>query len=173
MDKFTDIDNIGVLQNLPVKPPYPLTPTLVPRILFRNTSTNKAFTGSYGVLYTTDQGGINSLMYEVIPPTDTPKENLFHVYVKTGSNYDNLLSAPEINLKDVLAMNEIRTGITSTLLDRGQIPPFFTPLNKQDFYFKVFNTNAIGERSIPATGFLRLTNQASIELIQATEFNVF
>ena len=173
VDKFTDIDNIGVLTNLPVKPPYPLTPTLVPRILFRNTSANKALTGSYGVLYTTDQGGINSLMYEVIPPPDTPKENLFHVYVKTGSNYDNLSSAPEINLKDVLAMNEIRTGITPTLLDRGQIPPFFTPLNKQDFYFKVFNTNAIGERSIPAVGFLRLTNQASIELIEATEFNVF
>jgi hypothetical protein len=171
VNKFTDIDNVGVLTNLPVKPPYPLPPTLVPRILYRNT--NNILTGSYGVLYTTDQGGINSLMYEIIPRAGTPKENLFYVYVKTGSNYDNLLSAPEINLKDVVAMNEIRTGITPALLNIGQIPPFFTPLYTGDYYFKVFNTNNIGERSTPVTAFLRLTNQAAISTIEATKFNIF
>jgi hypothetical protein len=138
LDKFKDIDSIGVLTNLPVKPPYPLTPNLVPRIIYRNTS--NIMTGSYGVLYTTNQGGINSLMYEIKPINDTPQDNLFYVYVKSGSNFANPLITEEVYLKDVLSMQELRTGITPTLLARQQIPPYFTPLYTGDYYFRVFNT---------------------------------
>jgi len=171
LEKFKDVDSIGVLTNLPVKPPYPLTPDLVPRIIFRNT--NNVMTGSYGVLYTTNQGGINSLMYEIKPINNTPQDNLFYVYVKSGSNFANPLITEEIYLKDVVSMQELRTGITPTLLDRQQIPPYFTPLYTGDYYFRVFNTNILGERSNPATGFLRLTGQASVTTIQASNFNVF
>ena len=70
-------------------------------------------------------------------------------------------------------MQELRTGITPTLLERQQIPPYFTPLYTGDYYFRVFNNNILGERSTPATGFLRLTAQASVTTVDASDFNVF
>lgn len=172
LDKFKDIDTIGLLTNAPIKPPYPLSPTLNPRILYRDT--NNLLTGaSYGVLYTSDQLGINSLMYEIIPPDNCPKDNLFYVYVKTGSNFVNPLISEESYLKDVVSLNELRTGITPALLDQKKIPPFFTPIYTGDYYFRVYNTNILGERSTPTQGYLQLKTQAAVNTISGSNLNIW
>jgi len=170
LDKFQDIDTIGVLTNLPIKPAYPLTPTLTNSVLYRDASNR--LTGSYGVLYASNQGGVNSLMYQIVPRSSS-SDSLYYVYVKSGSNFTNSLISEEMYLKDVLALSELRSGTTAALLDQGKIPPFFTPINTGDYYFRVYESNALGERAVPATGFLRLLNQAPITSMTGSNFNIW
>ena len=173
--KFKDIDNIATLVNVPNRPVLPTQPTLNLSGLFRNANGYFYINPSDPSAghYTTNQGGINSIIYNIIPPVSS-SNTLYYVYVNSGINFG--VNTPQSNLKDVLSTANLRTGI-SNWFDGSEynpiFPPFFTPLYTGDYYFRVFAENSIGERSQPATGVFRLRNQASVFSVTASGINVY
>jgi len=172
--KYKDIDNIATLVNVPVRPALPQTPALFLSGIFRNPNTN-----SYcitdpcnGTIYTTNQGGINSVLYNIQPPNGNTSNSLYYVYVKSGSNFTNSITESTY-LKDVISSVLLKTGLTPTDWINGTIPQFFTPLYTGSYYFRVFAENTIGERSSPATGVYVLQNQASVFSVMASGNNIF
>jgi hypothetical protein len=179
-NKFKDIDNVATLINVPNRPPAPNTPRLNLSGLFRNSSGNflkdpSDFTKGH---YTSNQSGINSIIYSIIPSTLTsPSSNsLYYVYVNSGVNFGT--TTPQSTLLNTFSLNGLRTGITYWY-DEGQsiykpvFPPFFTPIYTGSYYFRVFEENSIGERSSPATGVYTLLNQVSSFTVVASGINVY
>lgn len=171
INKFEDIDDIGTLVNAPVRPNLPTTPTLILSGIFRNK--NGDFLRNTSVPsqghYTTNQGGINSIMYNIIPPRSSSNTQ-YSVYVNSGFNFPSS-STPASTLKDIVDINEIQTGII--LQADPIIPPFFTPLYTGIYYFRVFGENSLGEKSTAATGRYILSTQASVFTVAASGINVF
>jgi hypothetical protein len=178
--KYKDIDNIATLVNVPNRPPLPTTPILNLSGLFRN-SAGYFYRNPYDPYvghYTSNQGGINSVIYNIIPTQSTPStaNNLYYVYVNSGVNFG--ATTPETTLKDIISTSNLRTGITNyynvdTFEYDPVFPPFFTPLYAGSYYFRVFAENTIGERSAPATGLYILSNQASVFSVIASGINVY
>ena len=176
--KFKDIDNIATLVNVPDRPALPTQPTLNLSGLFTNANGYfyRNISNPAAGHYTTNQGGINSIIYNIVPP-ETSSNTLYYVYVNSGVNFGT--NTPQSNLKDVLSTTNLRTGISSysgaanNPINTPIFPPFFTPLYTGDYYFRVFAENSIGERSTPATGFYRLQNQASVFSVTASGINVY
>jgi len=170
-NKFQDIDDIGTLANAPIRPNLPTTPTLILSGIFRNA--NGDFLRNTSIPsqghYTTNQGGINSIMYNIIPPKSSSNTQ-YSVYVNSGFNFPSS-STPASTLKDIVDVSRIQTGII--LQTEPIIPPFFTPLYSGIYYFRVFAENSIGEKSSPATGRYILSNQASVFTVAASGINVF
>jgi len=173
--KFKDIDNIATLVNVPNRPALPTQPSLNLSGLFRDANgyfyrnPSDPFEGHY----TTNQGGINSVIYNIVPP-GTSSNTLYYVYINSGVNFGT--NTPESNLKDVLSTTNLRTGISNWFAQSEYnpiFPPFFTPLYTGDYYFRIFAENSIGERSQPATGVFRLRNQASVFSVTASGINVY
>lgn len=176
--KFKDIDNIATLVNVPARPASPTAPNLILSGIFRDSNGNFLIdpTDPSRGHYTTNQGGINSIMYNIIPPLNS-SNSLYYVYVNSGSNFTSS-TTPLSTQKDVLSTSNLRTGIRYVDSNLDSIyetifPPFFTPLYTGSYYFRVFAENSIGERSSPATGLLILRNQASVFSVQASGINVF
>jgi hypothetical protein len=175
--KFIDIDNIATLVNVPNRPSAPTMPNLVLSGLFRDSNGNflkDPYNPSAGH-YTANRTGINSIIYNIIPPSNS-SNSLYYVYVNSGSNFNS--STPLSTQKDVLSSSNLRTGISYVDNDLDGIyepifPPFFTPLYTGLYYFRVFAENNIGERSQPATGLFVLRNQASVFSVQASGINVY
>ena len=178
--KYKDIDNIATLVNVPNRPPLPTTPILNLSGLFRD-SAGYFYRNPYypeDGHYTSNQGGINSIIYNIIPTQNTPSNanNLYYVYVNSGVNFGT--TTPETALKDIVSTSNLRTGITNYYnVDNGEyepvFPSFFTPLYTGFYYFRVFSENTIGERSSPATGLFTLRNQASVFSVMASGINVY
>ena len=168
-EKFSSIDNINKLENIAARPAQPIAPTLEFSGLFRNV--NGSFWISNGVNhYTTNQGGINSIIYKIIPPANSSNDQ-YYVYVKSGVNFTNT-TTPATNLLDVISESKLVQKIKYNAGDTI-FPPFFTPLSAQQYFFRVFGVNSIGERSSTATGYFRLLNQAQDFLIDLSGINVF
>ena len=72
---------------------------------------------------------------------------------------------------DVISESKLKTGIKFNGGDTT-FPPYFTPLSAQQYFFKIFAANTIGERSSPATGHFTLSNQAEEYLIDLSGINV-
>jgi len=176
--KYGDIDNIATLINVPVRPPSPVTPTIFLSGIFRDP--NKSFTNGYcttnpcnGAIYTTNQGGINSIMYNIQPPPNNSANSLYYIYVKPFSDFTSATQTPQVFLANVLSPTNIRTGLTPNDWINGTIPPFLTPTGAGTYYFRIFAENAVGERSNPFNISYNLTNQASVFSVQASGYNVF
>jgi hypothetical protein len=171
--KYKDIDNIATLVNVPVRPSLPITPTLFLSGIFRNSSDSYCTTDPCdGRIYTTNQGGINSIMYNIQSPAISPVNSLYYVYVKSGTNFTNQITESAY-LQSVLSSNLLKTGLRAIDWINGAIPPFFTPLYTGSYYFRVFAENSVGERSTAATGLFTLRNQASVFSVSASGRNIF
>jgi hypothetical protein len=168
-DKFSSIDNINKLENIAARPAQPRAPTLEFSGLFRDV--NGSFWVTPGVRhYTTNQNGINSIIYKIIPPANSTNDQ-YYIYVKSGVNFSNN-TTPSSDLLDVISESKLEQRIKYNAGDT-KFPPYFTPLYAQQYFFKVFAANSIGERSSPATGYFRLLNQAEEYLIDLSGINVF
>lgn len=186
--KYIDIDNASTLVNVPERPALPSQPTLILSGLF--TDTNGSFLKNSNPRlghYTTNQGGINSIIYNIIPPSDNSSNSLYYVYVASGSDFvtaqspagGNLLDTPAATLKDVLSAKNLITTIRYSGVPVGNnesqvsMPSFYTPTTAGTYYFRVFAENFIGERSSPAVGSYALLNQASTYSVVTSGINVF
>ena len=182
--KFKDIDNIGQLVNTPIRPASPTTPNLILSTIFRDINgcyytpylNDYASYGcgspEYGDLpYSTNQNGINSIMYNIIPPANS-SNTVYYTYVKTGTNFGS--TTPSDSFVSAISSENLQTGISfNAALYTPIFPPFITPLRTGSYFFRVFAQNSIGERSSPATGLLILKNQISAADVQASGINVY
>jgi hypothetical protein len=176
--KYADIDNAAILVNKPIRPNTPNAPSLYLTGIFRtpNLDFNTGYLNMDGTLgghYITNQGGINSVMYNITPDKNDALDNLYYVYVKPDFNYLNLEDAPQIYLYNVLNYQGLRTGLSQIDWQNGTIPPYLTPTGIGNYYFKIFTANSIGELSSPATGVYNLTAQASSTTVQASGRNIY
>lgn len=172
--KYNDIDNIATLVNVPSRPALPQTPSLFLSGIFRSPTTNSYCVANPcdGRIFTTNQNGINSILYNIIPPNNNTSNSLYYVYLKSGSNFTNSITE-SVYLKDVISSVLLKTGLSSNDWINGSIPQFLTPLYTGAYYFRVFAENTIGERSSPATGVYMLRNQASVFTVMASGNNIF
>lgn len=182
--KFKDIDNIGQLVNVPIRPSLPVQPELRLSTIFRDKNGCYYIPylndyASYGcgdptlgdVPYSTNQGGINSIIYDIIPPANS-SNTVYHTYVKTGTNF-NFDTTTE-SFVNAISIENIKTGISySSALATPIFPPYITPLYTGFYYFRVFAQNSIGERSSPATGLLIFRNQISAADVTASGINIY
>jgi len=168
-DKFSSIDNINKLENIAARPAQPRTPTLEFSGLFRNVNGNFWITNGVNH-YTTNQNGINSIIYKIIPPANSTND-LYYVYVKSGVNFSSSTTS-QTDLIDVISESKLEQRIKFNAGDT-KFPPYFTPLSAEQYFFRVFAANSIGERSVAATGAFRLLNQAQDFLIDLSGVNVF
>lgn len=170
-NKFIDIDNIATLVNVPLRPAAPSSPGLILSGIFRNSNGDFLRHPSAPISghFTTNQGGINSIMYNIIHNPNSSNIQ-YYVYVNSGANFTST-STPQSTLKDILAINDLKTGII--LQSDPIIPPFFTPLYTGIYYFRVFGQNSVGEMSSPATGRYILSNQVSVYTVAASGINIF
>ena len=176
--KYLDIDNAAVLVNKPIKPNIPTAPNLYLTGIFRNPTFdfNTGYLngdGSLGGHYITNQGGINSIMYNITPSPSDSTDNLYYVYVQSNTNFTSLLDSPANALYNILSYQNLRTGMSQLNWSNGFIPPFLTPTGIGNYYFKIFAANSIGEFSQPATGVYNLTAQASSLTVEASGRNIY
>jgi hypothetical protein len=165
-EKYSDIDASATLINVPIRPALPQTPNLQLSILFRDSANN--YKNGFNVPYTSYQGGINSIVYNIRPPNNATDVTQYRVYEITGNNFPTS-TTDEQYLLNVLSTNLV-TGFDYT---NNIYPPFFTPLTTGTFFFRAFSMNSLNERSIPpATGWIRLTGQASVDKVLASGINV-
>jgi hypothetical protein len=172
LSKFGEIDGISTLQEANARPNAPTIPSLRLSGIFRDASQNYLINPSIPSLglYTTNQNGINSIMYNIIPPARSSNQ-AYYVYVKSGSNFTQ--DTPASNLIDILYENNFQTGVVIYNNNDVALPPFFTPLYTGTFFFRVFAENSIRERSTPATGVFTLRNQAADFYVSISGINVF
>jgi len=182
--KFKDIDNIGQLVNTPIRPASPTTPNLILSTIFRDKNgcyytpylndyaTYGCGSPVYGDLpYSTNQNGINSIMYNIIPPANS-SNTIYYTYVKTGTNFDS--TTPLESFVSAISSENLQTGIShNNILNAPIFPPFITPLRTGSYFFRVFAQNSIGERSSAATGLLILRNQIKAADVEASGINVY
>ena len=172
--KYANIDNVATLVNVPVRPALPVAPALFLSGIFRNSSDSYCATSPCnGTIYTTNQGGINSIMYNIQPPANNSANSLYYVYVKPFSNFTSITQTPEVYLNDVISPNNLKTGVSPTNWLLGTIPPFLTPTGAGNYFFRIFAENSFGERSTPATGAYNLTAQASVFSVIASGRNIY
>ena len=171
--KYYDIDNVATLVNVPVKPGSPVAPTVFLSGLFRDTTNNSYLSNPAGAHYTTNQGGINSIMYNIQPPPNNSNNNLYYVYVKPFSDFTSSTQTPEIYLADVISPTLLNTGLTPFNWSVGNIPPFLTPTGAGTYYFRIFAENSLAERSSPLNSSYNLTVQASVFSVQASGRNIY
>ena len=171
--KYYDIDNVATLVNVPVKPGSPIAPSLFLSGIFRNPTTNSYLSTPAGGHYTTDQGGINSVMYNIQPPTNNSYNNLYYVYVKPFSDFTSATQTPETYLADVISPTLLVTGLTPLNWSIGNIPSFVTPTGAGTYYFRIFAENSLAERSSALNASYNLTAQASVFSVTASGRNIY
>ena len=172
--KYADIDNVNDLVNVPLRPAAPVAPTLFLSGIFRSPTTNSYCTNdTCSSIYTTNQGGINSIMYNIQPPRNNASNNLYYVYIKPFSDFTSATVTPESYLFDAISPSTIRTGLTPFDWSIGTIPAFITPTGAGRYYFRIFAENNIGERTSALAASFNLTNQASVFSVQASGSNVY
>ena len=172
--KYANIDNVATLINVPVRPALPVGPTLFLSGIFRNSSNSYCATNPCnGTIYTTNQGGINSIMYNIIPPANSAPNSLYYVYVKPFSNFTSVTQTPEVYLTNVVSPNNLNTSTTQRDWLLETIPPFLTPTGAGNYFFRVFAANSFGERSTAVTGAFNLTAQASVFSVMESGRNIY
>jgi hypothetical protein len=172
--KYIDIDNSSILVNIPVRPNPPIAPGLFLSGLFRSPNGNSiCIDGGCTAIYTTNQGGVNSIMYNIRPTPNSEQNKLYYVYFKSGSNFTSVNTTEEQYLYNIISPQLLNTGVDIGNFRTGTIPPFLTPTATGNYYFRVFAENSIGERSSAATGFYSLTSQASLDRVYASGYNIY
>jgi hypothetical protein len=169
--KYTDIVTGESLISVPVKNPAPTVPTLNVGIIYRDISGNFSANGN-NPPYSTNQNGINSVYYQITPPSNSGIVTQYNIYrsfeqsfnINTLSN-DLLFDIQSNNLRN---QNFILPIVSTT----GNIPAFFTPTGTGTWHIGLLALNAYGERSPLATASINLANQAAIAVIQASGINV-
>jgi hypothetical protein len=173
-NKFKDIDNVGTSINIPTKPNLPVVPALFVSGIFRNADYSYCTTDPCsGSIYTTNQGGINSIMYNILPTGNYFDNSLYYVYIKSGTNFTSSTETPESLLFDVVSAQNLVTGRSTVNWTTQVIPPFFTPLYAGNYFLRVFAENTMGERSTYVTGFLNLAAQASSLTVESSGRNLY
>jgi hypothetical protein len=171
--KYADIDNAALLVNVPVRPNSPVTPNLFLSGIFRSpTSNSYCADANCTTIYTSNQGGVNSIMYNIRPIGNYQSNALYYVYIKSGTNFDTS-SNTEQYLYNIISPNLLNTGVSIGSFTTGTIPPFITPYYAGNYYFRIYSENSIGERSIPATGVYSLTAQAALDRVIASGYNIY
>jgi len=172
--KYIDIDNSSLLVNVPVRPSLPSTPGLFLSGLFRSPTTNSICTdGACTAIYTSNQGGVNSIMYNIRPTPNSEQNRLYYVYVKSGSNFTSANTTEEQYLFNIISPQRLPTGVAIGNFRTGVIPPFLTPSSTGNYYFRIFSENSIGERSSAAAGLFTLTAQAPLDRVFASGYNIY
>jgi hypothetical protein len=169
--KYTDIDNAGLLINKPIRPASPTQPSLFLSGIFRN-SAGSYLLSAAGNHYTTNQGGVNSIMYNIIPSIGASSDSLYYVYVKPTSNFENNFTEENF-LYTILNYENLRTGLSPSNWANEYIPSFLTPTGIGNYFFRIFETNSIGERSSATTGVFNLTTQASVQGVITSGRNIY
>jgi hypothetical protein len=171
--KYDDIDNSSQLILKPIKPDAPNTPGLYLTGIFRSSPyltgsiLANSPTGSYGVPYTSNQTGINSIIYQIKAPSDPSSVSLYYVYIKSGQfESDSIYSQ---YLKGTSSPADLlNKGLDSTSWIQGNIPPYVTPQGTGVYYFRVYAANSLGERSNYFQAYYNFSSQASIDTVQAS-----
>jgi hypothetical protein len=171
--KYYDIDNTALLVNVPVKANPPVAPTVFLSGIFRDPNSNSYLRSPNGTIYTTNQGGINSIMYNIQPPGNNSSNQLYYVYAKPFSDFTSSSQTPEVFLADVISPLIIKTGLTPENWALNYIPPFLTPTGAGIYYFRIFSENSLGERSSPLNASFNLTAQASVFSVQESGRNIY
>jgi hypothetical protein len=172
--KYANIDNVATLVNVPVRPALPVSPTLFLSGIFRNSSNSYCATNPCnGTIYTTNQGGVNSIMYNIIPPANSAPNSLYYVYVKPFSDFTSTTQTPEVYLTNVVSPNNLNISTTQRDWLLETIPPFLTPTGAGNYFFRVFAANSFGERSTAVTGAYNLTVQASVFSVMESGRNIY
>ena len=171
-EKYTNIDTAALLVNKPIRPSLPNTPSLFLSGIFRNAS-DSYLIGTAGQHYTTNQGGINSIMYNIIPNRADNENSLYYTYVKPNSNFSSVNFTEEEFFYNAITKKELITGLSASNWISQQIPPFLTPTGVGDYFFRVFSVNEINERSSPVNANFNLTAQASTNGVIASGRNIY
>lgn len=172
--KYIDIDNSSLLVNVPVRPNLPSTPGLFLSGIFRSPTTNSyCSVPNCSTIFTSNQGGVNSIMYNIRPTPNSEQNRLYYIYVKTGSNFINENVTEEEYLYDIMSSQLLVTGVAIGNFITGTIPPFLTPPTAGNYFFRIFAENSIGERSTAAAGSFNLTSQASLDRVFASGYNIY
>ena len=160
--------------NVPVRPNLPSAPNLFLSGIFRSPTTNSYCSNSNcSTIFTTNQGGVNSIMYNIRPTPNSEQNKLYYIYIKSGSNFTNANTTEQEYLYDIAASQLLVTGVSIGNFITGRIPPFLTPASTGNYFFRIFAENSIGERSNPATGLYSLTSQASLDRVYASGYNIY
>ena len=174
--KYNDIDNIATLVNVPVRPGAPVAPNLFLSGIFRDTANNSYLSppnNISGLHFTTNQGGINSIMYNIIPVGDYSNNTAYKVYIKSGTDFPSTSSTPLIYFNSIFSPDLLRTGLSREEWKNGYIPPYISPQYAGTYYFRVYAENALGEISSPASAAYTLSQQASVYSVQSSGYNLY
>jgi hypothetical protein len=172
--KYTDVDNMNLLDNLPTRKETPNTPGLNLSGIFRSPSTNSYCSTSpcNGFHFTTNQNGINSVMYNITPPNNSSSVYLYKVYLKSGA-FESTTSTNRQYLINTITPEDLsRRGLSSSNWINGTIPYFATPIGTGSYYVRVYAENSIGESSNYIQSIYHLTNQTSVFSVQVSGVNV-
>ena len=172
--KYTDVDNMNTLDNLPTRKETPNAPGLTLSAIFRSPSSNSycATSPCDGSIFTTNQGGINSVMYDITPPNNPSSVYLYKIYFKSGQ-FETTDTTNRKYLVNTITPSDLSSkGTTSTNWINGTIPYFSTPQYTGVYYVRVYAENSIGESSNYTEASLALRNQATIFSVNASGFNI-
>ena len=172
--KYFDIDNAGGLDNqTTINRAIPSAPFLNLSGIFRNTSNSYCTANPCnGQVYTTNQGGINSIMYIISPPASLNGLNSYRVYLKSGA-FQSVNSTEERYLINLVTPNDLASkGTTPQNYIDQNIPYFATPSYTGSYYVRVFAENELKERSPYVERIFHLTSQASLFSVIASGFSI-
>lgn len=171
--KYTDIDNMNLLDNLPTRKETPNSPGLTLSGIFRSPSTNSyCATSPCGFHFTTNQGGINSVMYNITPPNNSSSVYLYKIYFKSGA-FESSTSTNKQYLINTITPGDLSArGLSQSNWIAGTIPYFATPIGPGSYYVRVYAENSIGESSNYTESIYNLANQTSVFSVQVSGVNV-
>lgn len=177
-EKYYNIDNAANLIAKPIKPGTPPIPNLILTGLFRDlprsgyAGNNYAPTGTPGNPYTSNQTGINSIIYQIIPTGDTTDASLYYLFIKSGEFPTTDTTSNEFLEGTISPTDLLNKGLASINWELGTIPPFITPLYTGVYYFRVYAANSLGERSNYVEKNFAFRNQAPLDSVLLSGVNL-
>jgi hypothetical protein len=174
-EKYDNIDNAGAFTTQStINRQIPSQPFLTLSGIFRSPSSksNCVSDPCDGRIYTTNQGGINSIMYDISPPTNSNGLSFYRVYFKSGAFSSSTQSEEEYLVNLITPTDLSQRGTTPQNWIDGNTPYFSTPLYTGSYYVRVYAENKLKERSDYIEKIYNLTNQASSFSVIASGFNI-
>jgi hypothetical protein len=174
-NKYDDIDKMKIsLPDSYSRSTPPSSPTLSLSTLYRaadNVTDPAAYLvgGAGSTPYSTNQGGINSIMYNVQPSASAKSSDYYKVYLKYLNTFTS--TAPEESyLIDTLSSQNIKSTIDYSV---GFIHPFITPTGIGNYYFRAYAVNKIGELSTPTDSTINFATQANVFSVISSGRNLY
>ena len=159
--KYSDIDS-GLALTVPIKRERPLLPSGGVSIIYRSPSGSYAPVGTT-TRYTTNQLGVNSILINVTGNSDNELNNLYYLYVKSGSNFEtNPGQELLVNIYNSKPFNNLYLRNNNSLIGSSEgTHAMFTPAYTGDYYIRFYAENESREQSPPMTGHISFKQQTT------------